>query len=184
MQPVVADRQGHHPDIEFAREEGGQQPLGPVFHEVQLHARVGLAEPGHGGGEHERGDGRDRPDPQPPAFGRIAHRPLGLPDRGQDCLCPAEQVVPGVGQYHLPPEPVEQPPADPVLGAFEPDHLFAERRLGHAFPLRGPGETARLGDRDEVPELVKFHRNNRLDGSAAIDNPDCSPAAASVKRVG
>ena len=55
----------------------------------------------------------------------------------------------------LPPEPVEQPAADAVRLPFEPHDLLAERRLRHPLALGGAGETPGLGDRDEVPELVK-----------------------------
>jgi hypothetical protein len=69
--------------------------------------------------------------------------------------------VPGVGEDHLSTEPVEQPAADPVWLAFQPDDLFAEGRLGDALPLCGPGEAPGLGHRHEIPELVKFHRRDQ-----------------------
>ncbi len=72
-----------------------------------------------------------------------------------------EQFLTGVGEHDLPPESVEQPPVHPVILAFEPHDLFAERRLRHTLALRGAREAARFGHRDEIPELVKFHSRFR-----------------------
>jgi hypothetical protein len=43
------------------------------------------------------------------------------------------------------------------LGLQQPD-LAAERRLRDVQALRGPGEVAFLGDRDEVPETPEVRR--------------------------
>ena len=54
---------------------------------------------------------------------------------------------------------VQQPGADEL---FQPPDLLAERGLGDEQPLRGAGEGARLGDRDEVPQMPQLKTLRRL----------------------
>jgi transposase InsO family protein len=39
---------------------------------------------------------------------------------------------------------------------FQPPDLLAEARLGDEQPFRGAGEGARLGDRDEIPQMPQL----------------------------
>jgi hypothetical protein len=63
------------------------------------------------------------------------------------------------GQPHPVPAAVQQRCADEL---FQPPDLLAEGRLGDEQPFRGAGEGARVGDRDEVPQVPQFKTLWRL----------------------
>ena len=159
VEAVVADRQGHEPDVEFTRQKVGEKSLGQVLFELELHRGVFLAEPRDRGRQHERRDRRDRADAELPALPRVADRRPGLADgraesRARPSSCPASSARPSA-------ESVEQTATQAVLLAFESEDLLAERGLCDPLALRGSRETARLRDRDEVTKLVNFHRRFR-----------------------
>ncbi len=108
------------PHVEFAREQVGEESLGQVFLQLQLHAAVILAEPQPmTPGSTNGATVRMAPTREAPALGGISHRPFGLLHCRENRLRVREQFVPGVGEHHLPAEPVEQPPPDAVVLAFQ-----------------------------------------------------------------
>ena len=157
----------------------GRQPaqagVGPVLadrRELRVQRRVhpGDGDPGGIGGRAQPGGGLDgqgvrqvrrQDDPQPrPSQAR------GLPgladpviDRGQHVPGGVQQHGARRGQPHPVPAAVQQRRADEL---FQPPDLLAEGRLGDEQPLRGAGEGARLGDRDEIPQVPQLKTLWRL----------------------
>nr|BFE38357.1 hypothetical protein GCM10010200_106080 [Actinomadura rugatobispora] len=80
-------------------------------------------------------------------------RGLGLPGLAQDPARRAEQTVAGRGQCHATAGPVEQGGAELLLERVD---RLRDGRLGHVERSPRAADAPRLGDRDEVAELLQL----------------------------
>ena len=125
VEPVIPNRQCHQADIEFTREKVGEKSLGQVLFEVKLNGRMLFPKRttvlGRTNGA-TVGIAPTRSNP-PSAESRTARSASPTAAR-MDCAA-AEQFVSGISEHNLPPEAVEEPPAESVRLAFQPEDLFA-----------------------------------------------------------
>ena len=124
--------------------------------ELDVHAGMLPTESSQYAGQVHRAQALDGADGQPAAQQALhrRHRVLGRGDVGQRPAGLHQQGPAGLGQLHLPGAAQEQGGAELP---FERADGRGQAGLGHVHALRGPGEVALLGDRDEVFELAQFH---------------------------
>ena len=129
-----------------------------------------MATPAAAGGRTQPGGGldgqavrqvrrHDDPQPRPSQACRLPGLADRMVDRGQHVPGGVQQHGARRGQPHPVAAAVQQRRADDL---FQPPDLLAERRLGDEQPLCGVGEGARLGDRDEIPQMPQFKALWRL----------------------
>ena len=94
--------------------------------------------------------------PDPHARERL-HLPGRRVDLGEDPARAGHQRAPGLGDRDAPRGPFDQRQSDLLL---EPADLLGQRGLGDVLARGGAGEVLLVGQRDQVPELAKFHKQS------------------------
>ena len=75
----------------------------------------------------------------------------------EDPAGPGHQRAPGLGDRHAPGGPLDQGQPDLLL---EPADLLGQRGLRDVLARGGAGEVLLVGQRDQVAQLAKFHKQS------------------------
>ena len=89
--------------------------------------------------------------------GQRLHLGVGRVDLGQDPARARDQRLTGLGDRHPPGGALHQGEADLLL---EPADLLGQRGLGDVLASRRAREVLLVGERDEVAQLPKFHKQS------------------------
>ena len=151
----LGDRQERQVERVVAQHLG--QLLARLLADRQLDPGVALVEHRQRQRDVDRPHGVHRADVDAPALHPLEGRELGRRrfDFHEDSPRACDQQPAGVGDRHLAGGPFDERHPELLL---EPLDLLRERRLCDVFSRRRAREMALVGERDQVPELPKIHK--------------------------
>ena len=160
-QPLGLDPLGHRQEgqVEHVVAQHLGELLARLLADGQLDARVALVKHRQCQRHVDRSHRVHRADRHVagPDAGQRLHLRVGGVDLGQDPPGAGDERLTRLGDRHAPGRPLDQGEPDLLL---EPADLLRERGLGDVLARGGPGEVLLVGERHEVAQLAKLHKQS------------------------